>query len=191
MKNLYSREELRGLARKKARAFVTQTIPKTALEEFERDGWSLLRRNKKSLVISRPKTHDVLLEDQVWTLLYRMGFPNLSGEGGGEVIAPTEEGPACQSDRRIAVDDEVILAVECKSALQPAKRQYFQGELAKHEPYDASCLVVPACHRHPVSGQWSWPSSRTTLSLAITIDSGQNSSKFSYSTRMTWRTTRV
>lgn len=133
MKNILPRDDLRGLSRKKASPVVTQTIPKGALDEYEANGWTLARKNKKSFVVSKPKSHGVLLEDRVWTLLYRMGFPYLSGDGGAELsVDPDADHDLSNQVDVVAIDDEMVIAVECKSALTPTKRPNFQGELAKH-----------------------------------------------------------
>jgi DGQHR domain-containing protein len=42
------------------------------------DGWTELRANKKSIRLKRDKPTDRQLEDDLWSLLYRMGFKELS-----------------------------------------------------------------------------------------------------------------
>jgi len=133
MDNIFSRDELGGLARKKSRTFVTQTIHKGALDEFLEKGWTLARKNKSTFVVQKPKTHNVLLEDRVWVLLYRMGFSFMSGEGGAQLAVDAEAKHDLSNQVDVvAIDDEMVIAVECKSALTLTKRANFQGELAKH-----------------------------------------------------------
>ncbi len=125
--------DLASLARAKARAFETKTVGLAAAEQMLSEGWEIDKKNKKSIRLRKAKPHDVLLEDRLWSLMYRMRFPLLSGEGGGHLLLnlKDEESPSSQIDV-IAIDDEVALAVECKSAEKSAKRAQFQQELGKH-----------------------------------------------------------
>src|SRR6266849_6675661 len=125
--------ELASLARAKRRDFVTKTVSTAALDQMLSEGWEVDKKNKKSVRLRKPKPHDVLLEDRLWALMYRMRFPLLSGEGGASLVlnSKQDESPASQIDV-VAIDDEVALAVECKSAQKLSKRTQFQQELGKH-----------------------------------------------------------
>jgi DNA sulfur modification protein DndB len=48
------------------------------LEAEALDGWSLLKKSKKSLRLKSTKPLDRMLEDAVWCLFYRMGFSELN-----------------------------------------------------------------------------------------------------------------
>jgi DNA sulfur modification protein DndB len=133
LNNIYPIGDLASLARARGRGFETKTVSAAVVEQMLADGWEVDRKNKKSVRMRRPKAHDVLLEDRLWSLLYRMRFPVLSGEGGASlVLSPKdEESPSSQIDV-VAIDDEVALAVECKSAEKLSKRTQFQQEIGKH-----------------------------------------------------------
>lgn len=80
----------------------------------------------------RPKRRDVLLEDRVWTLLYRMGFTHLSGVGGAKLIGSICDELAVTNQLDIVgLDEEVAVAVECKTSTKPRKPTDFQKDLAK------------------------------------------------------------
>jgi DNA sulfur modification protein DndB len=66
--------ELRSLARIKVRAFETKSVHPKAVEDEEAGGWTTLREGKSSVRLQRPKSKGVLLEDRVWSLLYKMQF---------------------------------------------------------------------------------------------------------------------
>jgi len=72
--NVESVENLRGLARIKARSYESRTIPYDLVDKAVAEGWDVLAKNKTSVRMIRQKPHDKQLEDRVWTLLYRMGF---------------------------------------------------------------------------------------------------------------------
>jgi DGQHR domain-containing protein len=125
-------EDLGSLARANSREYETKTVSHSAITELQQDGWEIAKRNKKSVRLKRAKRHGALLEDRVWTLLYRMEFRHLSGKGGAQLqVNASEETPTSQIDV-VALDDEVAIAIECKSSEQSARRPQFQQELGKH-----------------------------------------------------------
>lgn len=130
--NIHPAENLRGLARRKARPDEFKSVRHQLVEEEERNGWEVAQRNKASTRLRKPKPHNDLLEDRVWTLLYRMGFTHLSGDRGANLLMSPEEkkGPWNQLDV-VAFDDDVSLALECKSSGKPAKAADFSKDLGK------------------------------------------------------------
>lgn len=133
LSNVFPIADLASLARARGRDFQTKTVSPATAEHMLTEGWEIDKKNKKSIRLRKPKAHDVLLEDRLWSLMYRMRFPLLSGEGGAGLLIRSndEESPSSQIDV-VAIDDEVALAVECKSAEKSAKRAQFQQELGKH-----------------------------------------------------------
>jgi len=130
--NMQGIEELSGLARARSREYETKTVSPSAVTEHQQAGWVIRKKNKKSVQLSRPKAHSALLEDRVWTVLYRMKFQFLSGRGGAQLaVSDSNESPKTQIDA-VAVDDEVAIAIECKSSEKLSKRPQFQQELGKH-----------------------------------------------------------
>ena len=125
-------DSLQGLARAKSRSYETKTVNSKVVEDYLSKGWSVDKRNKATTRLRRNKPHGQLLEDRVWSLLYKMRFNLLSGEDGTVLRLPGgNEAPVTKIDV-VGIDDEVALAVECKSSEQLAKRPTFQEELGKH-----------------------------------------------------------
>ena len=131
--NIKPIEDLGSLARKKSRDYETKTVHTKLVEENIADGWLDDKKNENSVRLKRPKAHNQLLEDRVWTLLYRMGFTHLSDHGGGVLtISPRDnDSPTSQIDV-VGIDHEIALAIECKSAQTLSRRTNFQDELGKH-----------------------------------------------------------
>lgn len=77
----------------------------------ETDGWKVIKKNKRSVRVSRDKPMDRQLEDDVWTLLYRMGFQELNSDRNFS-IALSEKAPARQIDI-FARDEDTVFVVEC------------------------------------------------------------------------------
>ena len=133
LNNIHATDELSGLARARARDHETKTVNPALVEQMVKEGWTVARSNKKSVGLRRPKDHGPLLEDRVWTLLYRMRFPLLSGKGGSQLVVNPKnpESPESQIDV-VAMDNEVAVAIECKSCEKLSKRPQFHQDLGKH-----------------------------------------------------------
>jgi DNA sulfur modification protein DndB len=124
--------DLRSLARVRGRSFETKSVHAKLIEEEAANGWSVLRKGKVSVRLSRPKSRSTLLEDRVWTLLYKMQFNYLSDKGGAKlpIDLRTPTGPTTQIDV-VGLEADIALAIECKSQEQHGKRSGLSAELAK------------------------------------------------------------
>ena len=132
LENIFPVAELRGLARRKRRPDDFKTIRHSLVTEEEAKGWRVARKNRTSSRLKRPKQHSKWLEDRVWTLLHRMGFQYMSAEGGAKlVLNPGDTNSPTNQIDVVAIDGEVALAIECKSAEVPKRLQSFQDDLAK------------------------------------------------------------
>jgi DNA sulfur modification protein DndB len=131
LENIFEIEDLRGLARSKLRDYETKTVNPRLVDELIAKGWIIDKKHSKSVRLRRPKSHGVLLEDRVWSLLYRMSFGLLSGNGGAGLSLSQDSNVKTQIDV-LGIDNEIAVAVECKSAERLTKRPQFQEELGKH-----------------------------------------------------------
>lgn len=82
----------------------------------ELDGWLVSKRNKASVRMAKPKPHDRQLEDDVWTLLYKLGFKELNADRNF-TIKQGDTAPSRQIDV-FAKDDETVFIVECTHATE-------------------------------------------------------------------------
>lgn len=130
IRNLFPNGELDSLARSRRRRDTFVTVKPGEVQEYEADGWQVARKNRNSVRLSRPKGKGQWFEDRVWVMLHRMGFAYMSGQGGAHLsVTPKDAtGPMNQLDV-VAVDDEVALCVECKTAEQPKRRVQLQHEI--------------------------------------------------------------
>lgn len=130
IRNVEPAPQLKSLVRKQKSRFEYVTVKKEEVEAHKAVGWEVEKRNLKSVRLRRPKKRSVLLEDRVWSLMYRMGFEFMSAKGGAElsVKAGDKDGPTDQLDV-VAIDNEVAIAIECKSALKPKHRDQLQREI--------------------------------------------------------------
>lgn len=82
--------------------------------EYEDDGWVLERRLKRSVVMRRPKPHDVAFEDRAWAAMAKLNFPLLNKSRPFRLSYQTN--PQQYAEFNIfAADDEVVLALKCLS----------------------------------------------------------------------------
>lgn len=157
LSNIEPVDTLRSLARTKGRDFITKTINSSLLQEYLDGGWTIAKKNKKSIQMKKAKVHGNLLEDRVWYLMYRMGFTSLSGPGGGklQINSKDSNSPTTNIDI-VALDEETAIAIECKSAEKPSKRPQFQEELGKHvlirEQFTRMInQQFPSCHKRQIA----------------------------------------
>ena len=133
--NIFLSDELRALAARRKKASEFTSAPQGKADALAAEGWETLRVNKSSVRMSRPKPTSVMLEDRVWSLLYRMGFEFMSGDGGARLGVPGES-PYKSGNQLdiVAIDSEVAITIECKSAEKPQKYATFQEDLGKFNP---------------------------------------------------------
>jgi DNA sulfur modification protein DndB len=91
-------------------------------EEFITKGWELHVHGQNRVRLKRGKLHDVLLEDRMWLLLYRMGFPVISGKNFQIAYKRPDGSSGSKQVDVFAKDDETSLVIECKSCEQRRKR---------------------------------------------------------------------
>jgi DGQHR domain-containing protein len=109
----------------------------------EQDGWEVLKRRRKSVRMKKPKPSDRQLEDDVWCLLYRLGFKELNANRNF-TIKLGEEAPARQLDV-FAKDDETVFIVECTQAQEGGPKSV-KGLIDKINGMRDS--VIKAIHAH-------------------------------------------
>ena len=126
---LITGREIPSELRKRKLAFTAITIPVSDELSHIEDGWEVVRRNKRTLRVRKPKPVGQQLEDDVWTLLALAGFPEMSS--GHNFTIPLSSGSVQVPPKQIdvvAVDDDTALVVECKASEAP-KRRSLQKEL--------------------------------------------------------------
>jgi len=83
----------------------------------EEDGWAIHNRNLKSVRMKQEKSLDEQLEDELWCIVAKMGFPELS-KGRNFTIQTKKELNSRQIDV-FAKDDETALIIECTQCATP------------------------------------------------------------------------
>ena len=102
--------------------FEYKSIPSSELKSGDFKDWELQRHGKRSSRLKRKKKHEKWLEDRTWSLFYRMGYKNLSGDNFGISFTRKNGSIGTKQIDVYADDDETALVIECKSCAVPGRR---------------------------------------------------------------------
>lgn len=133
--------------------FVFQSISLALLSEYQQDGWTEHRRFKAKARVKKPKSADMAFEDLVWCVLADMGFAYMNS-GRIFKLPYSDDYTLTQQVDVVAVDDETILIVECKTAETVKKNRSFKETIeaigGKKEGILATLKKVFPGSRHKV-----------------------------------------
>lgn len=110
-------ENLKPLYAQKAKPYDEKTITANSapaldlkLAGEQKDGWEVIRRNKRSIRLKKNKPTDRQLEDDLWCLFHDMGFKELNASRTFSIHV--DNNPPRQLDV-FARDNETVFIVEC------------------------------------------------------------------------------
>jgi len=133
---IVSDSELESTYRYRRPSDIFKTVPIGTEIPCLDDGWSIYRKNKKSLRLAKPKPIDQAFEDEIWCLLYKTGFENLNKDRNFRIKLLSNNKSSGKQLDVFAKDDNTVLIVECKTSEKPSKKALFGGKLivamAKH-----------------------------------------------------------
>lgn len=101
--------------KKRSSKYIQKTIHKADLEEYTADCWEPAKENPRSFKIRKEKTHDVLLEDSIWCLIYKMGYEKINGNKFNISFSREDGSKGKKQIDVFACDEETALVIECKS----------------------------------------------------------------------------
>ncbi|MCC8960480.1 hypothetical protein H8B02_45900, partial [Bradyrhizobium sp. Pear77] len=95
-------------------------------EKMIADGWSATGRELKDgrLVFEKSKTHDEILENRFWSVLYYLGYDELNAGRKFKIQITDSKGDKDVSKQVdvFAKDDDTVVVAECKSAATKSAR---------------------------------------------------------------------
>ena len=91
------------------------------VETYENLGWIADAPMKTKTPISKRKDHSRQFEDDIWCMFYNLGFRVLNSDEKLRIQWGDNPGEDKQIDV-LAVGDDAIFVVECKSAEKPKKQ---------------------------------------------------------------------
>lgn len=120
--NLIHENGIISALKQRSRSYDQLTIRKPLFDEYKVNGWTLIKENKETFIIRKPKSHDKGFEDRVWSCIAKMGFEHMNGSTLLRLIYTSQLSiPGRQLDV-FACDKETVLIVECKSAEETKKK---------------------------------------------------------------------
>ena len=100
----------------RSRPYEHRSVPTAEAEILLHQGWSEHRRFKTCIHMRRPRSHDNLLENRVWCLLYTLGYSEISRGRDFQVLIRRHGAEDLYKQVDVlARDDETVLVVECQS----------------------------------------------------------------------------
>jgi DNA sulfur modification protein DndB len=105
-----------------------RSVEPSLIDDFLSDGWEEFGRPLKTRTrLRREKPHDVQFEDDIWCQLYRLGYRCFSVDRSFKLPFGKSSTDRKQIDV-VAVNEDSILIVECKSSAKWAKPPSFKTE---------------------------------------------------------------
>lgn len=116
---------LQSIKRNRMKAYIFEDIHPELKLKYQEDGWEFDRLLSKKVRMRKPKSVDVLFEDEVWLTLANMGFKYLNKDRNFK-LPYSESGKLTQQIDVFAADDEAILVIECKATETKLKKSNFK-----------------------------------------------------------------
>lgn len=112
----------------KKKKFHERTVEHNRTEEFIQGGWEEYGTPLKTKTrLRKPKSHSDQFEDDVWCQIYELGFRHLNVDRHFNLPFGKSQGEKKQIDV-VAVNEDTILLIECKSSKKSQKPQSFKTE---------------------------------------------------------------
>ena len=120
--------QLGKLYKSKKSDFYIKSVDHNLVESFLNDGWvEFAKPLKTKTKLRKTKKHNDKFEDDVWCQFYELGFRHLNFTNDFKL--PFGKGPLEKKQIDvIAVNEDCILLVECKSSQKHAKAPSFKTE---------------------------------------------------------------
>lgn len=127
-------KELKSLYRVKSKNHFTKSVDHGLVEEYLSDGWeedgAPLKTKTK---IKKLKPYDILFEDQLWCQMYDLGYRTLNVDRNFRLPFGKKATETKQIDV-IAINDESVLIIECKSKKKISKASSLKTEFEGLSP---------------------------------------------------------
>lgn len=121
-------EELKKLFLSKKNLYQITTIENSKHKEFLEKGWEIEREFKNITRIKKEKEHNNRFKDDLWCQFYELGFRILNSDDNFSLPFGKELKDKKQIDI-VALNNETIFLIDCKSNEKPTKAPSFINEL--------------------------------------------------------------
>lgn len=120
---LQDKKDLDREARTRNDRYERASVSKKLEADYLADGWELDKYLKYKAKFRRPKSVDEMLENQVWRLMYLLGYHELNEGRQFTVTVKRRGAEALQKQVDVfAKDDETVIVAECKASKRMTRR---------------------------------------------------------------------
>ncbi|MBL1437563.1 MAG: DGQHR domain-containing protein [Rhodobacteraceae bacterium] len=120
--------QLGRLFKSKSSKYQERSVDHALVEDLLKEGWEEYGKTLKTKTwLRKLKSHNVQFEDDIWCQLHRLGYRCLNINGNFKLPFGKSDADKKQIDV-IAVNDDSILLIECKSSEKPSKPPSFKTE---------------------------------------------------------------
>ncbi|MFY0684689.1 MAG: DGQHR domain-containing protein [Balneola sp.] len=111
----------------KKRSYILKSIDHSLLDDHLKDGWEIDKTLKTKTRIRKSKILSTQFEDDIWVQLYKLGFRTLNASDDFRLPFGKEPHEKKQIDV-VAIKDNTVLLVECKSSKEPKKAPSYKDD---------------------------------------------------------------
>lgn len=114
---------IRREAVRRRKVFDEKSVSADAIPDHEAKGWQVDRKLTRVTKVKREKEIDERLENRLWMLLFKLGYPEIS-EGRDFTILIARKGaePLRKQIDVFGKDDETVIVAECKASEKLTRR---------------------------------------------------------------------
>ncbi|MEW8111388.1 MAG: nuclease-related domain-containing protein [Candidatus Thiodiazotropha endolucinida] len=113
----------------KKNEYLLKSVDHSLVDEMLKEGWEEYSTPLKTKTkLRKHKKHDIKFEDDIWCQLYELGYRCLNYDNNFRLPYGKTSRDTKQIDV-VAVDDDSILLIECKSSENTKKAPSFKTEL--------------------------------------------------------------
>ena len=124
--NIVTGNDLANVRNQRSKAHIFQVIDPQLLPYWEGKDWIVDKELKKTIRIKKEKPADEVFEDRVWTLFAKMGFTSMNKNRDLDIPYEKNNPNLTQQIDVLAIDEDTVVIVECKSALTIDKKSNFK-----------------------------------------------------------------
>lgn len=120
--------KIRSSITKRAKDSIVESIKANFLDAYLSENWVIDKKFARTIRMRKPKSHDLIFEDRVWSLVAKLGFKVLNKDRNFRLPYSSDRSLTQQIDV-FAADKETILLIECKSCDGDPKRGNFKTDI--------------------------------------------------------------
>lgn len=118
---------LKQIYRAKKKTFHELSVKPSEFHVYEKDGWEIITPLKTKIKIKKDKKHSEIFEDNIWCQFFELGYRNLNRDENFILPFGKDIKDKKQIDV-IAINDETIFLIECKSSEKTKKAPSYKDE---------------------------------------------------------------